>query len=217
MQIGDIDNTCVVLVTMDKEKNEEIADEVLSIPGYDESKNKLIDFDGFDFIEEEEIHFVMVKNPKTSGQDSDKKRDEILESIKSSEYMDEEEILNKLKSNEEKVITKHQSDDDLTKEQIMNKMKSNNAVTRDDILDAVQSTKDRKREEALDRLQSYMASQYPDTYTKSFKVLYGENPDRLERFVNTVDADFLAVHKDSIDSKTEYEESVSVPLVFLGD
>lgn len=217
MQIGDIDNTCVVLVTMDKETNEEIADEVLSIPGYDESKNKLIDFDGLDFIEEEEIHFVMIKNPKNSGQDSDKKRDEILESIKSFEYMDEEEILNKLNSNEEEIIRKLQSDDDLTKEQIRNKMESHNAVTRDDILDAIQSTEDKKREEALDRLQSYMTSQYPDTYTKSFKILYGENPDRLERFVNSVDADFLAVHKDSIESKTEYEESVSVPLVFLGD
>lgn len=216
MQIGDIDNTCVVLVTMDKETNKEIADEVLSIPGYDESKDKLIDFDGLDFIEEEEIHFVMIKDPRDSGQNSDKKRDEMLKSIQSSESMDKEEIIKKLNSNEQRVIEKLQSDD-LTKEQINDRLDTHNAVTKENILDAIQSREDEKREEALDELQSYMSSKYPDTYTKSFKVLYGGNPDRLERFVNSVGADFLAVHKDDVESETDYEEEISVPVVFLGD
>lgn len=216
MQIGDIDNTCVVLVTMDKETNKEIADEVLSIPGYDESKDKLIDFDGLDFIEEEEIHFVMIKDPRDSGQNSDKKRDEMLKSIQSSESMDKEEIIKKLNSNEQRVIEKLQSDD-LTKEQINDRLETHNAVTKENILDAIQSREDEKREEALDELQSYMSSKYPDTYTKSFKVLYGGNPDRLERFVNSVGADFLAVHKNDVESETDYEEEISVPVVFLGD
>lgn len=62
MPIGEIDDTCVVLATMNQEINKDLGDGIVRMPGFDESRKKRIDFDGIDLIEEEEIHFVTTKH-----------------------------------------------------------------------------------------------------------------------------------------------------------
>lgn len=148
MPIGNIENKCTVLVTLDEDVNRMLADEVVRIPGFDISRKKKFDIDGVDFMEEEEIHFVMIKDPQTSEEG-------------------------------------RTEDDD-------------------------------RRKDVLDSLQDYMESEYPTTHTKSFKILYGEEPDRIDKFLNKTDSDLLLAHKEHINSVDAYLDKLSVPLVLRG-
>lgn len=68
---GEIHDTCVILVTMDTRLNRKLADEVVKMPGFDESIRKRIDIDGLDILEEEEIHFVMLRDAENISSQSD--------------------------------------------------------------------------------------------------------------------------------------------------
>lgn len=68
---GEIHDTCVLLMTMDSQLNRKIADEVVKMPGFDESLRKTIDINGVGALEEEEIHFVMLRDPDDISSQSD--------------------------------------------------------------------------------------------------------------------------------------------------
>jgi len=73
-----------------------------------------------------------------------------------------------------------------------------------------------KHNRVLDDLHEYMESEYPNTNIEFCKVLYGSRIDRLEEYIEDVDANFLALHKDYIQNAQEFANSISVPVVILG-